>query len=61
MKKVMITGFKILINITVTTGKVNQASGAGPFSSIIDDMFAIAFGVCPSPTPQCQAAITAAS
>ena len=51
----------MLMKITVTTGKTNQAVGAGPFFSIIELIFAIAFGVCPRPTPQCPAAITAAS
>ena len=61
MKNVMINGFVIFMKITVTTGSTNQAVGAGPFFSMTADILATALGVCPNPTPQCPAAMTAAS
>ena len=52
----MMMGLQILIKMTVTTGSTNHAVRAGPFFSMTAAIFATAFGVWPSPTPQCPAA-----
>ena len=61
IKNVMTKGLKRFTATARTIGNMNIAISAGPFSSIIASILAMAFGVCPRPTPQWPAAITAAS
>ena len=61
MKNVITIGLHKFTAMARTIGKTNIATSAGPSFSIMASIFAMAFGVWPSPTPQCPAAMTAAS
>ena len=61
MKNVITVAFVKSINNAPTIGRTKKALVAGPFSLVNTSMLAIAFGVAPSPNPQCPVAITAAS
>ena len=61
IKNVMTSGLNRLTAIAKTIGNTNIATSAGPLSSIIASILAMAFGVWPRPTPQWPATITALS